>query len=204
VAERYDEAFVFEIDCPATADMGIVRQVPLHARAEPRDSPRSSMMFATTVCAEIEPHRSAPPKITPWVQPHRSAEGDQQGVDTFKFVLVVDDDPDLLDVTSFVIETEGMAVETARNGEEALALLHAGRLPELVLLDLMMPVMNGWEFLAAVANDPLLRPVPVVVLTAAEHAEIPGALEVLSKPMDLKQLLRVVERYVRGEQGAGA
>jgi CheY-like chemotaxis protein len=162
------------------------------------------MMFATTVCGEIEPHRSAPPKIAPWVQLHRFAEGDQQGVDTFKFVLVVDDDPDLLDVTSFVIETEGMAVETARNGEEALALLHAGRLPELVLLDLMMPVMNGWEFLAAVANDPLLRPVPVVVLTAAEHAEIPGALEVLSKPMDLEQLLRVVERYVRGEQGAGA
>ncbi len=163
-----------------------------------------SMTFATTVCADIEPHRSAPPKITSWVQPHRSTEGNQKGVDTFQFVLVVDDDPDLLDVTSFVIETEGMAVETARNGEEALALLHAGRLPGLVLLDLMMPVMNGWEFLAVVANDPLLKPIPVVVLTAAEHTEVPGALEVLSKPMDLKKLLRVVERYVRGEQGAGA
>jgi CheY-like chemotaxis protein len=117
-------------------------------------------------------------------------------------VLVVDDDPDLLDVTSFVIETEGMAVKTARNGEEALALLRAGRQPWLVLLDLMMPVMNGWEFLAAVANDPLLTGIPVVVLTAAEHAQIPGALEVLSKPMDLKELLRVVERYVRGGRDA--
>jgi CheY-like chemotaxis protein len=68
----------------------------------------------------------------------------------------------------------------------------------------MMPVMNGWEFLAAVAGDPVLRAIPVVVLTAAEHARIPGAQEVLSKPMDLKELLRVVERYVRGDQDAGA
>jgi CheY-like chemotaxis protein len=96
-----------------------------------------------------------------------------------------------------------MAVETARNGEEALAVITGGRRPALVLLDLMMPVMNGWEFLAAVAGDPSLRPIPVVVLTAAERAEVPGALEVLSKPMDLKELLRVVERYVRGDKGAG-
>jgi CheY-like chemotaxis protein len=162
------------------------------------------MMFATAVCPGIEPHRSAPPLFVPWAQRHGSAEGDRKDVDTSKFVLVVDDDPDLLDVTSFVIENEGMAVETARNGEEALALLRSGRLPRLVLLDLMMPVMNGWEFLAAVANDPLLKGIPVVVLTAAEHREVPGALEVLSKPMDLTELLRVVERYVRGDRDAGA
>jgi len=161
-------------------------------------------MFAAAVCPRIEPHQSAPPKITRWVQLHRPAEGDPTGVDASRFVLVVDDDPDLLDVTSFVIETEGMAVETARNGEEALALLGTGRLPALVLLDLMMPVMNGWEFLAAIANDPVLQGLPVVVLTAAEHAQVPGALEVLSKPMDLKVLLRVVERHVRGPRDAGA
>ena len=172
-------------------------------RTESRDSPRWSRMFAVAVCPGIEPHRSAPSKITPGVQPHRPAEGDRTEVDASRFVLVVDDDPDLLDVTSFVIENEGMAVETARNGEEALALLRAGRQPWLVLLDLMMPVMNGWEFLAAVANDPLLTGLPVVVLTAAEHAQVPGALEVLSKPMDLKELLRVVERYVRGDRDAG-
>jgi two-component system, chemotaxis family, chemotaxis protein CheY len=126
--------------------------------------------------------------------------GDRKGVDTSRFVLIVDDDPDLLDVTSFVIENEGMAVETARNGEEALALLGAGRLPGLVLLDLMMPVMNGWEFLAVVANDPLLQRIPIVVLTAAERARVPGATDVLGKPMDLQELLRVVERYVRGDR----
>jgi|KBSMisStaDraftv2_1062788.scaffolds.fasta_scaffold347757_2 CheY-like chemotaxis protein len=172
-------------------------------RTESCDSPRWSRMFSAAVCPRIEPHRAAPPKITRWVQSHRLPEGDRTGVDTSRFVLVVDDDPDLLDVTSFVIETEGMAVATARNGAEALALLRAGRHPWLVLLDLMMPVMNGWEFLAAIANDPLLTEIPVVVLTAAEHAQIPGALEVLSKPMDLKELLRVVERYVRGGRDAG-
>ncbi len=139
----------------------------------------------------------------PCVQPRRPAESDQKDLGASGFVLVVNDNPDLLDATSFVIESEGMSVETARNGEEALALIGTGRRPALVLLDLVMPVMNGWEFLTAVANDPLFKGIPVVVLTAAEHAEVPGALEVLSEPMDLKELLRVVERHVRGDKGAG-
>src|SRR5204863_4670461 len=120
--------------------------------------------------------------------------GDRLEVETSKFVLIVDDDPDLLEVTSFVIENEGMAVETAKDGEEALALLRARRLPTLVLLDLMMPVMNGWEFLATIAQDPLLQDIPIVVLTAGEQVEVPGAMDVVSKPIDLKDLLRVVER----------
>jgi CheY-like chemotaxis protein len=168
-----------------------------HARAEPRGRPRSS-----PVCSGSQPHRSALPGVVPWTQPSRAADSDRREVDTFRFVLIVDDDPDLLEVTSFVIESEGIAVETAKNGEEALALIGAGTPPTLILLDLMMPVMNGWEFLAAVANDPLLQEIPIVVLTAAEHADVPGAREVVSKPMDLKELLRVVERYVRGDKGA--
>ena len=125
-------------------------------------------------------------------------------VDTSSFVLIVDDDPDLLEVTRFVIENEGMAVATARNGEEALALLRTGRRPKLVLFDLIMPVMNGWEFLDEVAKDPSLRQIPIVVLTAAEHVQVTGAVEVLSKPMDLVALLRVVERYARGGRNAGS
>lgn len=161
------------------------------------------MMFATAGCSGIEPHRSAPPKGVPWAQPNGAAEGDRKEVDTSRFVLIVDDDPDLLEVTSFVLEDEGIAVATARNGEEALALLRAGKLPRLVLLDLMMPVMSGWEFLDEVAKDPLLKAIPVVVLTAAERVQAPGATEVLRKPMDLTALLRVVERYLRGDDGTG-
>jgi two-component system chemotaxis response regulator CheY len=168
------------------------------SRSGPLVQPRPETMFAPVVCPGIEPHRSAPSRNEPWPQPRRSAEGDRKGTDTSSFILIVDDDPDLLDVTSFVIESEGMAVETARNGEEALALLRAGRVPELVLLDLMMPVMNGWEFLDEIAKDPSLQPIPIVVLTATERTEVPGAIEVLNKPMDLTALLQVVEHYVRG------
>jgi two-component system chemotaxis response regulator CheY len=147
----------------------------------------------------IEPRRSAPSKVDLWAQPHGSAEGDRKDVDTSRLVLIVDDDPDLLDVTSFVIENEGIAVETATDGEEALARLRKGKLPRLVLLDLMMPVMNGWEFLEEVAKDPVLRAIPIVVLTAGEQTEVPGAMDVVTKPMDLTVLLQVVERYVRGD-----
>src|ERR1041384_2658719 len=115
---------------------------------------RSTGGLSTAMRPGTERHRLAPFKPAPRVQPRRTAEDNQQDVDAARFVLIVDDDPDLLDVTSFVIENEGMAVETARNGEEALALLGTGWLPAVVLLDLMMPVMNGWEFLAPVANDP--------------------------------------------------
>jgi CheY-like chemotaxis protein len=163
---------------------------------------RSSIQAATG--SGIEPHRSALARSISRAQPRGSADGESAGVDTSRFVLTVDDDPDLLEVTSFVIEQEGMAVATARNGEEALALLRTGRRPSLVLLDLMMPVMNGWEFLNEVAKDPPLRQIPIVVLTAAKHVQVTGAVEVLSKPMDLMALIRVVERYVRGEPNAGS
>ena len=169
-----------------------------------RSSSSTTRGFSTAVCPGAERRCLAPRKVAPRARPYRTAEGDQTDVDAARFVLIVDDDPDLLDVTSFVIESEGIAVATARNGQEALAVLRAGGLPGLVLLDLMMPVMNGWEFLAEVAKDPALDAIPVVVLTAAEHAEVPGAAEVLTKPMDLAALLRVVERYVRGGPDAGA
>jgi two-component system chemotaxis response regulator CheY len=133
-----------------------------------------------------------------------SAEADWKKREMSKFVLIVDDDPNLLEVTRFVIESEGMAVETARNGQEALAFLRHHRLPGLVLLDLMMPVMSGWEFLSEVAKDPLLKAIPVVVLTAVEHAQAPGAVGILRKPMDLGTLIRVVEHYLHRDGDAGA
>ena len=168
----------------------------------PTGGARSSRSTATG--SGIDPDRPAPPRAVARTQPGGTAAGDRKQAGTSGFVLIVDDDPDLLDVTSFVIQDEGMAVETARNGEEALAVLRAGRLPMLVLLDLMMPVMNGWEFLAAIANDPALVGLTVVVMTAGDHTVVPGAVEIVSKPMDLKELIRVVERYVRGDQSAGA
>lgn len=115
-----------------------------------------------------------------------------------KLVLIVDDELNLLEVTSFVLESEGFGVETARNGKEALERLRTGKLPGLVLLDLMMPVMNGWEFLEEIAKVPTLREIPVVVLTAGGATGIAGAVEVLRKPFDLGVLVETVERHARG------
>ena len=141
---------------------------------------------------QVEPHNSPPPEA--------GAPGNGfVDVDREKTVLIVDDELDLLEVTRFALECEGFGVETARNGEEALEVLRAGSLPALVLLDLMMPVMNGWEFLKEVAKIPSLRAIPVVVLTAAGPQGIPGAVEVLHKPIDLGVLIEAVERHARGD-----
>jgi CheY-like chemotaxis protein len=113
-------------------------------------------------------------------------------------VLIIDDDPDILDATSFALENEGFGIETARHGEEALHRLRVGKRPAVVLLDLMMPVMNGWQFLEEVAKVPSLKSIPVVVLTAAARVEVSGAVEVLHKPVDLGLLIEVVERHARG------
>jgi CheY-like chemotaxis protein len=115
-------------------------------------------------------------------------------------VLVVDDDPDLLEVTRFVLESEGFGVETAKNGEEALNLLRAGRRPAIVLLDLMMPVMNGWQFLDEIAKLPSLKDIPVAAVTAAGAVEVPGTVAVLRKPIDLGLLIETVERFAREDE----
>jgi DNA-binding response OmpR family regulator len=111
-------------------------------------------------------------------------------------VLVVDDDPDILDALSEILEAEGYDVQRARNGREALQRLEQG-LPDLVLLDLMMPVMDGWEF--ARSLDPGARP-PIIVLSAdrnvsAKAKEI-GALGWLAKPFELSDLLAAVRSVV--------
>ena len=112
-----------------------------------------------------------------------------------KLVFVIDDEQDLLDVTTFVLENEGYRVQTAKNGADALSLLCSGTRPELVLLDMMMPVMNGWEFLEAIAQMPSLRRIPIVVMTAAGSIGVSGATAVLRKPFDLGVLVEVVERH---------
>ena len=110
-------------------------------------------------------------------------------------VVVVEDDDDIRDTFRDVLEDEGYQVYTAANGLEALAILH--RLhgePCLVLLDLMMPVMNGWQFLVALQKDPELLQTPVVILSAApDNAQ--GAVKVMSKPIDVDTLLDTVKTY---------
>lgn len=114
-------------------------------------------------------------------------------------ILVVDDDPDILDAMVFVLEQAGYRVATAADGAEALARLRGGAAPCLVLLDLMMPVLDGWQLLGELAREPALAAIPVVVLTgagaAARSATSLGARSILEKPVSLDALLATVERY---------
>ena len=147
----------------------------------------------------VAPDNLSGPEYGTPQQPRGSIEGKQRALNASKLVLIVDDDPDLLDVTSFVLAGEGFGVETAKNGEEALQRLRVGKLPAVVLLDLMMPVMNGYQFLEEVAKIPSLEAIPVVVLTAASLMEVPRAVEVVHKPIDLGLLIKLVERYAHGD-----
>ena len=107
-------------------------------------------------------------------------------------VLVVDDDADILESISEILELEGFAVSRARNGEEALAEL--GRCPvDLVLLDLVMPVMNGWEFARRLALRPEGQRPPLLIVSADRNVALKareiGAVGWVGKPFDLSALL---------------
>lgn len=108
-------------------------------------------------------------------------------------VLVVDDNEELLGVMTSVLENEGFEVETAKNGKEALGILRRRR-PFLILLDLMMPVMNGWEFLHLFRANHLIKDIPVIVCSAARAQNL-SDVEYLKKPIDLSNLLHVVQDH---------
>jgi len=113
-------------------------------------------------------------------------------------VLIVEDDRDTREMLEHFLELEGFAVRTAANGEAALATLRSGDRPCVILLDLMMPVMNGWQFRAAQTQDPAFAAIPVVVVTAAgSRTEIPtiAADGWLPKPVDLERLLETVRPF---------
>ncbi len=112
-------------------------------------------------------------------------------------VLVIDDDADICEVIQTILELNGYQVITARDGVDALAKLRGGARPSLIILDLMMPRMNGVQFRAEQESDSALRGIPVVILSGDGRAESKAAalgLEGLRKPVELEHLLATVER----------
>jgi CheY-like chemotaxis protein len=109
-------------------------------------------------------------------------------------ILVVEDNDDVREMMALTLELEGHRVATAINGQDALDQLHQGETPGVILLDLMMPVMNGWEFRRAVESDPVLNHVPIVVMSAGtgEIVRRREDVEFLPKPVDIDRLLDVV------------
>jgi two-component system response regulator CpxR len=107
-------------------------------------------------------------------------------------VMVVDDDEAIREALSDLLEDEGYEVVCVKNGKEALEALGSMPHPGVLLLDLMMPVMSGWEVLEVMQEDVLLADIPVVVVSAMCA---PGAREFIQKPIDLSQLLDVVHKF---------
>jgi CheY-like chemotaxis protein len=117
-----------------------------------------------------------------------------------KHVLVVEDDVDIRDALVGILRDEGYVAASAANGVEALDHLRStAPRPSLILLDLMMPVMNGWQFRTAQKSDETLNEIPVVVISAdasvKQKAESIGAHGFLKKPIELDALLDLVAKY---------
>jgi len=110
-----------------------------------------------------------------------------------RHVLVVDDDADIRETLADVLEVAGFVVTLAANGREALERLRA-RPFDLVVLDLMMPVMTGWEFREEQLRDPAIAGVPVIVVSAARAPRPLAASAFLPKPFDLDAILTLADQ----------
>jgi CheY-like chemotaxis protein len=114
-------------------------------------------------------------------------------------LLVIDDEPDVGAVFLELLSLNGYSGCSAANGRDALQVLNScSTLPELILLDINMPVLDGWGFLAERSNNPRLAAIPVIVISATpgieKKAEAAGATAVLRKPVTLEALLSSVDR----------
>ncbi|MFA6282241.1 MAG: response regulator [Candidatus Omnitrophota bacterium] len=119
-----------------------------------------------------------------------------------KKILVVDDEPDILRVVAFRLKKAGYEVSTANNGKAALDFISVNK-PDLILLDLRMPVMSGDEVCAYIRNDAALKDIPIILLTASSGAGIVENIreikadDYLIKPFDPEVLLEKVKKWAK-------
>jgi CheY-like chemotaxis protein len=114
-------------------------------------------------------------------------------------LMIIDDDDDLRNTLTYIMTSQGYEVAAFGSARSALTALENNRTPFLILLDLMMAGMSGWDFRAAQLENPQLTSIPVVVMTAADTLSdgdrALADLEVLAKPFELDALLALVGRY---------
>src|SRR5690349_20954940 len=118
-------------------------------------------------------------------------------------ILIVEDEHPIRDVITEILEDEGYQVAGATNGLEALTYLREHAHPRLILLDLGMPIMTGWEFREHQRRDPALAEIPVVVMSAlpdlGQKAAALQAADCLNKPVNIDKLLGTIARYIAGQ-----
>lgn len=128
----------------------------------------------------------------------------EQNVKNNSHILIVEDSPDLQLLLTQLLSGEGYRISCAFNGQQALDFLQTtSELPALILLDIMMPVMDGFEFRDAQKQDPRIAEIPFIVMTAdynaKAHATQMGAVEVLQKPLlDIDRLIATAARLSHG------
>jgi len=112
-------------------------------------------------------------------------------------ILIVEDDYDIRETLQMILSSEGYIVLTASNGKEGIDLLQSTTIqPRLVLLDMMMPVMSGKEFLEIVMNDSKLSTTPIYVYSAnGDTLPIKGTKGFLKKPVSYEEILKLVQTY---------
>jgi CheY-like chemotaxis protein len=122
------------------------------------------------------------------------------GSDELEYILVVEDDRDLRELLCEALRFEGYNVVCVEHGAAALRHLQAGARPCMILLDLMMPVMDGWTFRSEMLKDATLADIPVVVMTAAGQARARTVVAnaVLHKPLEMNTIVDLVQAHCPG------
>ncbi|MBM4059671.1 MAG: response regulator [Planctomycetes bacterium] len=116
-------------------------------------------------------------------------------------VLIIEDEKLIIVSTQMVLEAAGFRVDSATNGEDGIAKARS-RSPDLILLDIMMPGIDGWETLTRLKRDPATAGIPVVIFTAREHARghqkssEMGAVDYFRKPFEPDELIELVAKHV--------
>jgi CheY-like chemotaxis protein len=114
-------------------------------------------------------------------------------------ILVVEDDEDAREAMVALLQMKGYHAVPAANGRAALDYLDQAPAPDLIILDLWMPVMDGWQFRSEQTRNPRLAHIPVIVVTALSDRADVDANEVIIKPVDVDRLLTKVDQYCRRE-----
>lgn len=122
---------------------------------------------------------------------------------TCRSILIVEDEPDIRETLEELLRTEGYLVVTAENGSEGLERLREIPKPCLILLDMLMPVMTGMEFLEVKGRDDLLATIPVCVVSGVpDRPKLPGMVAYVKKPIEFDGLLKWVKRFCGDPQMA--